>query len=230
MTLVVSTSRWSLGLRSDRRVRRVGVDVLRSLPWASWLPCFLTRALVSWLGASRGKPVSPSRRPGYPGRLSQNRACAVHTRLVGTTGCDPHRRPVYDPSVPSWLGTTLGLRRVRRSAEGRKRSDFVARLWVPALPRGVDAAVPTQDETGLVPRQRQSPEGVSVLPYAVLELAAATFAASAFPPLQAVARGWDRLSTAFWYCAPVLDLQGHRSFVLSFSRLPLTRNPADLHG
>jgi len=32
-------------------------------------------------------------RGGCPPRLPQNRACAVHTRLLGTAGCEPRRRP-----------------------------------------------------------------------------------------------------------------------------------------
>ncbi len=42
-----------------------------------------------------------SRRPGHPGRLSQNRTSAVHIRLFGTTGCYPRGRPVHDLSYPS---------------------------------------------------------------------------------------------------------------------------------
>jgi len=33
---------------------------------------------------------------GCPPRLPQNRACASRTRLFGTGGCEPHRRPVSD--------------------------------------------------------------------------------------------------------------------------------------
>lgn len=35
-------------------------------------------------------------RGGCPPRLPQNRACAVRTRLFGTAGCEPRRRPVSD--------------------------------------------------------------------------------------------------------------------------------------
>ena len=38
----------------------------------------------------------PSRRPGRPGRLSQNRTCAVRIRLFRTPGCHPQGRPAYD--------------------------------------------------------------------------------------------------------------------------------------
>ena len=46
-------------------------------------------------------------RDSYPSRLPQNRACAVRTRLLGTVGYDPRRRPVCDldlsPSSQLWL-------------------------------------------------------------------------------------------------------------------------------
>ena len=41
-----------------------------------------------------------SRNPHRWGLLSQNRTCAVHIRLFGTVGYDPHGRPVSDLDYP----------------------------------------------------------------------------------------------------------------------------------
>jgi hypothetical protein len=53
-------------------------------------------------------------RGGCPPRLPQNRACAVHTRLLGTAGYEPRRRPLsmtltYPHSIAScgWVGATI---------------------------------------------------------------------------------------------------------------------------
>ncbi len=53
-------------------------------------------------------------RGGCPPRLPQNRACAVHTRLLGTAGYEPRRRPlsttsIYPHSIAScpWVGATI---------------------------------------------------------------------------------------------------------------------------
>jgi hypothetical protein len=42
------------------------------------------------------RAIASGSRGGCPPRLPQNRACAVHTRLLGTAGCEPRRRPCID--------------------------------------------------------------------------------------------------------------------------------------
>ena len=51
------------------------------------LPLIGAGSLIFRMSGSRG---------GCPPRLPQNRACAVRTRLLGTAGCEPRRRPVID--------------------------------------------------------------------------------------------------------------------------------------
>jgi hypothetical protein len=81
--------------RSTPLSLRCRVPSVRAPGWTH-TSCLLTMPFAT--------PRPPSRRPRCRGRLSQNRACAFHTRLVGTAGCYPHRRPVHDPSAPSKLG------------------------------------------------------------------------------------------------------------------------------
>ena len=50
------------------------------------------------VASARSRSASGSR-GGCPPRLPQNRACAVRTRLFGTAGCDPRRRPVHRPRI-----------------------------------------------------------------------------------------------------------------------------------
>jgi putative transposase len=70
-------------------------------------------------------------RDGCPPRLPQNRACAVHTRLLGTAGCEPRRRPLsatlrYPHSIAncSWVEATISSCQARCSStsESRPRS------------------------------------------------------------------------------------------------------------
>jgi len=70
----------------------------------------------------------PSRRPGRPGRLSQNRACAVHTRLFGADGCYPAGRPV------------LGLALSQRQRELDRDNDS-SRIGLPQLLQRDEALV-----------------------------------------------------------------------------------------
>lgn len=62
------------------------------------------------------------RRPSRPGRLPQNRTCAVRIRLVGTTGCHPRRRPVYDLVVPSGSNSCAGALMAAQTGWNRSRS------------------------------------------------------------------------------------------------------------
>jgi hypothetical protein len=54
--------------------------------------------------------------PVSGGQLSQNRTCAVHIRLFGTTGCDPGSRPGYDLDIFqtrfNWAGAPMFARSV----------------------------------------------------------------------------------------------------------------------
>ena len=66
---------------------------------------------------------SSGSRGGCPPRLPQNRACAVHTRLLGTAGYEPRRRPlsttsIYPHSIAScpWVGATISSCQSRCSA------------------------------------------------------------------------------------------------------------------
>jgi hypothetical protein len=76
-------------------------------------------------GGGSGRRAAPARRSGSrggcPPQLPRNRACAVRTRLFGTAGYEPRRRPVsvtliYPHSVncgATCIGATMGLRCLR---------------------------------------------------------------------------------------------------------------------
>ena len=78
----------------------------------------------------RRRPLSGSR-GGCPPRLPQNRACAVHTRLLGTAGCQPRRRPLSTTSIYphssancSWVEATISscARRCSSTSDASPRS------------------------------------------------------------------------------------------------------------
>ena len=117
-------------------------------------------ALRSVLKAARGcslrlrlRRSQSSRRPGRPGRLSQNRTCAVHIRLFGTMNCDPHRRPAYDlalfqssesctgamtcsTSSPTWSSLLCSSPSAPRTVQGRVGSPPLRRRPLGKTPSG----------------------------------------------------------------------------------------------
>ena len=78
-----------------------------------------------------GTPAPSGSRGGCPPRLPRNRACAGHTRLFGTTGCQPRRRPLSTTSIYphssancSWVEATISscARRCSSTSDASPRS------------------------------------------------------------------------------------------------------------
>jgi hypothetical protein len=160
---------------------------------------------------ARSRARRLSRRPRCRGRLSQNRTCAFHIRLVGTTGYDPHRRPVHDPLVPSIRAAlhddALRLWRMAKYVSARCTC---CGLWS----RGVRGAMTSQLSVG-----RDRSRSASSATSRGSLLSCCTRLSRLLPPPSPPAlslpaevalgvKATFRLLSG--YCAPVLDLQGHR--------------------
>ena len=161
-----------------------------------------------------------SRRPGCPGRLSQNRTSAVHIRLFGTAGCYPRGRPVHDlpdpGDNPSCTGATTTSNACRLPVQLPAPSVVADRhsrdCSSTSAPHGIGMRMaPHPDHVRL---RRPSPADFCCLEEQV-ELTACSVDRDRLPSLGGPIPSWGRLSTAFWYYAILRLLPGHR---LSSSR------------
>jgi hypothetical protein len=168
-----------------------------------------------------------------PPALTEPYLCCSHTALRDSR-FPPHgfpRLPAGSRPVGA-INLDSVAQRAPPLAHGEVREREVQMLWALVSAHSCSDNIVTLGRPGQVPVrvQRDLPLELAVLLHEAFKIASSTFAAGACPPLRGITGlrpsfdGFPDTARRSLICRVI------GSLVLSFSRLPLSRNPADLHG